>query len=537
MSRETGLAACDRNIRARMSVRTATHDARSPILAGPRERVRRDPVVVTVAALTLLAAVLRFTRIGHQGLWFDEANTALLVHLSPGKMLGLIPQRESTPPLYYCLAWIWARVFGYGETGLRSLSALAGILIVPVAYAAGAKLISRRAGVIAAALTACNPMLVWYSQEARSYSLLALLSACTLLTFAYARERPTPRALAWWVITAVLALATHYYALLAVVPEAVWLLALYHRRRTVQLAMALAAACGLGLMALAVSQNATGRANWIATAPLGRRLAEVAPQFLVGFGSIAYNGLVWAAIGLCLVALALLAAFGSPAERRRTLAVGAIAIGGLAINLAFVVAGIDDLLTRNMIALWIPAALLIAGSLAIARARWAGVAVTVGLCAIGIAAAVSVAANRDLQRPDWRGVARALGSQPELGSGGRVILIQHYKDLLPLSLYLPRLNASPPHAGVHVRELDIISFTDPRTAAFCWWGSACNLWPSRIQVTYAIPGFREAWRRRVYQFTIVRLVADRPRLLTPPIVSRALTATMLRSDGLLYQGS
>ena len=260
-------------------------------------------------------------------------------------------------------------------------------------------------------------------------------------------------------------LATHYYALLAVVPEAVWLLALYHRRRTVQLAMALAAACGLGLMALAVSQNATGRANWIATAPLGRRLAEVAPQFLVGFGSIAYNGLVWAAIGLCLVALALLATFGSPAERRRTLAVGAIAIGGLAINLAFVVAGIDDLLTRNMIALWIPAALLIAGSLAIARAHWAGVAVTVGLCAIGIAAAVSVAADRYLQRPDWRGVARVLGSRPALGSGGRAILIQHYKDLLPLSLNLPRLNALPPHAGVRVRELDIISFTDPRTAA------------------------------------------------------------------------
>jgi mannosyltransferase len=500
-----------------------------------RERVLRDPAVATVAALTVLAAVLRFTRIGHQGFWFDEANTAQLVHFSPGKMIGLIPRTESTPPLYYCLAWVWARVFGYGETGLRSLSALAGMLIVPVAYAAGAKLISRRAGVIAAALTACNPMLIWYSQEARSYSLLALLSACTLLTFAYARERPTPRALAWWVMSAVLALATHYYALLVVVPEAIWLLALFYRRRPVQLAMAVTAACGLGLMALAISQNSTGRANWIAIAPLGRRLAEVVPQLLVGFGSVAYNGLLWAAIVLCLVALALLATFGSPTERRRTLVVGAIAIAGLVINLALVAAGIDDLLTRNMIALWIPAALLIAGSLAIARARWAGVALTVGLCAIGMAAAVSVAANRYMQRPDWRGVARILGNQPALGSGGRAILIHHYKDLLPLSLYLPRLHNVPPNAGVRVRELDIISFTAPRTAAFCWWGSACNLWPSRIQVTYAIPGFREAWRRQIYQFTIVRLVADRPRLLTRAIVSRALTATIVQSDGLLDQ--
>jgi mannosyltransferase len=521
---------------ALVSVGALTGDARRDgTWAALRDRVLRDPAITTVAALTVLAAVLRFTRIGHQGFWFDEANTAQLVHFSPGEMIGRIPKTESTPPLYYCLAWVWARVFGYGETGLRSLSAAAGMLIVPVAYAAGAKLISRRAGVIAAALTACNPMLIWYSQEARSYSLLALLSACTLLTFVYAREHPTPRALAWWVITVVLALATHYYALLVIAPEAIWLLALYHRRRPVQLAMALTAVCGLGLMALAISQNSTGHASWIRSAPLGRRLAEVVPQFLVGFGSVAYNELVWAAIGLCLAALALLATFGSPAERRRTLVVGAIAIAGLVLNLALVAAGIDDLLTRNMIALWMPAALVIAGSLAIARARWAGVALTVGLCAIGIAAAVSVAANRTLQRPDWRGVARVVGSQPTLGSGGRAILIQHYKDLLPLSLYLSKLNALPPHAGVRVRELDVISFTDPRTGGFCWWGSACNLWPSRIQATYAIPGFREAWRRQIYQFTILRLVADRPRRLTPAIVSRALTATMLQSDGLLYQ--
>ena len=459
----------------------------------------RDPAIATVAALTVLAAVLRFTLIGHQGFWFDEANTAQLVHFSPGEMIGRIPRTESTPPLYYCLAWVWARVFGYGETGLRSLSALAGMLIVPVSYAAGAKLISRRAGVIAAALAACNPVLIWYSQEARSYSLLALLSACTLLTFAYARERPTPRALALWVMTALLlALATHYYALLVVVPEAISLLALYHRRRSVQLAMALAAACALGLMALAISQNSTGRGSWIAaTAPLGRRLAEVVPQFLVGFGSVAHTGLVWAAIGLCLGALALLATFGGRAERRRTLAVGAIAIAGLVINLALAAAGIDDLLTRNMIALWIPAALVIAGSLAIARARWAGVALTVGLCAIGIAAAVSVAADRSLQRPDWRGVARVLGSRPALGSGGRAILIQHYQDLLPLSLNLPRLNddrSTPACASARAGHHLVYR---PANGRLLLVGLGLQPVALTIQVTYAIPGFREAWRRRV----------------------------------------
>ena len=144
-----------------MSVGTLTEDVPRP---KPQRRepppsaraMLADPVILAVAALTVVAAVLRFTRLGYQGFWFDEGNTALLVHFSPGKMLGLIPQTESTPPLYYCLAWVWARIFGYGEAGLRSLSALAGVLTVPVMYAAAAKLISRRAGLIAAALAACN---------------------------------------------------------------------------------------------------------------------------------------------------------------------------------------------------------------------------------------------------------------------------------------------------------------------------------------------------------------------------------------------
>ena len=96
---------------------------------------------------------------------------------------------------------MWARVFGYGEAGLRSLSALAGVATVPVAYGAARKLISTRAGLIAAALTACNPLLIWYSQEARSYSLLVLLTAVALLAFAHARANPTPRALIAWTIT------------------------------------------------------------------------------------------------------------------------------------------------------------------------------------------------------------------------------------------------------------------------------------------------------------------------------------------------
>ena len=48
-------------------------------------------------------------------------------------------------------------------------------------------------------------------------------------------------------------------------------------------------------------------------------------------------------------------------------------------------------------------------------------------------------------------------------------------------------------------------------------------------------GSGTVWVRHAYQFTIMRLVADRPVALTPRMVSRALTATTLPRDELLWQ--
>jgi 4-amino-4-deoxy-L-arabinose transferase-like glycosyltransferase len=492
------------------------------------------PVLVAVATLTVLAAVLRFYRLGHQGFWFDEANTVLLVHLSPGKMLGLIPQSESTPPLYYCIAWVWARIFGFGEAGLRSLSAVAGVLVVPVAYGAGRKLISVRAGLIAAALTACSPLLVWYSQEARSYSLLVLFTAASLLAFAYVLARGTSRSVAAWVICSGLALATHYYAVLAVVPEAVWLVAVHRRSRAVQVGFAVVAVCGLALIPFAISQHGTGRlTHWISTVPLGRRTAQIFPQFAAGFGSVAHSVLEPLALALAIFGLVLLAVRSQREERVGGLIAAALVLAGLVLAFLLTAGGFDDLLTRNALALWIPAAIAVAGGFAARRARLVGLAAAVALCGIGVASTIGIATNRNYQRPDWRGVARVLGAQP--GPGGRAVFIQHYRDLLPLSLYLPGLR-SMGRDGATVSALDVVSFTSPPSAGFCWWGSACNLSPSRAQAAYAILGFRPAWRRRVYQFTVLHLVAVRGRgRVSPAAISRALVTTRYRNDELLIQ--
>jgi Dolichyl-phosphate-mannose-protein mannosyltransferase len=519
-----------------VSVGTLPRDVRRPIagLASWRDEVLGNPVVATLIGLTVLAAFLRFWRIGHQGFWFDEANTSADVQLSLGHMFGLLPQNETTPPLYYCIAWVWGRVFGFGQTSLRSISALAGVAAVPVVYLAASRLISRRGALIAAALTACNPFLIWYSQEFRPYELWVLLTAAGLYAFAIARVQPTPRAVLAWALISALALANHYYALLLVVPEAIWLLWMHRRNRFMLGAFVAVGACGLALLPLAISQNHTGNASWIAPIALGPRLGQIIPQFLIGFQAPAAHVLERIADVAVVIGLLLVVLRADRSEQRGAVIAGVLGISGLVINLLLIAAGIDDLITRNVIGLWVPGAVVVAAGLGARRARVLGLLATVSLCVVGVVAVVGVAVDRKFQRPDWHAVAHLLGTSPGPGIGARLILVQHYRDALPLSLYVPRMTFVHGREAVAVSEFDVVRISSPRVR-LCWWGAACNLSQSDLQRSYPLPRFHELWRRRQLQFTVVHMVSSKPIVVTRAMVSRILTATTLRRDELLLQ--
>ncbi|HEV2814066.1 MAG TPA: hypothetical protein VGW10_12510, partial [Solirubrobacteraceae bacterium] len=90
--------------------------------------------------IVALAAALRFVALGDQSYWYDEAVTVTVLDGSLGDVVDRLPDSESTPPLYYLAAWAWTQVAGLGEAGLRSLSAVAGLAAVPVAYLAAREL-------------------------------------------------------------------------------------------------------------------------------------------------------------------------------------------------------------------------------------------------------------------------------------------------------------------------------------------------------------------------------------------------------------
>ncbi len=221
-----------------------------------------------------LGLLLRVPTLDAQSFWIDEAFTVDLLRGG----LAELGNTESTPPLYYALAWVWSQVAGDGEFGLRMLSALLGAATVPAVFAAGAALGSRRVGLAAAALATVNPLLVWYSQEARAYALLLVLGTLSFAFFARALHEPRTRVLAGWAAASALALLTHYFAVFLVFPEAVWLLA-RHRRMGVVGAIAVPRSSvlpGAGVLTdeLVVIGRASVRPEPPPSLPGGLRLVE-----------------------------------------------------------------------------------------------------------------------------------------------------------------------------------------------------------------------------------------------------------------------
>jgi uncharacterized membrane protein len=146
--------------------------------------------VLFLFLLMIIALVVRAWGISRTNLWLDEANSWAVTRLPWSKMFANL---RSSPvgPLYFLLLKPWVLLFGDSEAALRAPSLIAGILVIPVTYAIGVRLLSRRAAMLGALLVVLSPLHLYYSQEARMYMLLTLLAGICVLAYACWRDAIT----------------------------------------------------------------------------------------------------------------------------------------------------------------------------------------------------------------------------------------------------------------------------------------------------------------------------------------------------------
>jgi hypothetical protein len=450
-------------------------------------------VAALLAGIVTVGFVVRFASLGVQSYHHDEVITAMrVIPGSFGEMLHKVKVSESNPPLYYVLAWGWSKAFGLEEVGLRSFSALVGTATVPVSYLVGRQLDGRRCGLILAAIVAVNPMLIWYSQEARSYALMVFFATLSLYFFLRAREGGRRRDLWLWALSSALALGSHYFAAFPAAIEGAWLLVAQRRRlRAVLPALAAVAATGLALLPLIAAQIQPKHIGWIEDSSILLRLWETGVSFLAGetghvIAEPPREGYALVPAVAVAVALALLALRGTARQRRGAAVSLVVGLGVVALALLAAAVGKDYVIERNLLPALVPLAAVVA--LGFTAAPRLSVPLVAGLCAYWLGFAVYVTQTPNLQRPDFRVAAQDLGAPRD-----RRAIVGWRLAADPIRWYLPG-KAVQIWGGEHrVREVDVLS--KPGVA-----GSAASL----------LRSFRAVETVRADRLTLTRYLAPHP---------------------------
>jgi mannosyltransferase len=190
----------------------------SPTTPTTAPRVRLETVVslTAVAVATIVAAALRLHALGAKSFWTDEGVSAAFIRLDWYNFARILWRREANMALYYLLLRAWGQL-GDSVAWIRAVSAIPAIVTVPVLYLATRRLFGRAAASVAAILLAMNAYHVRYAQEARSYSLVTFLVTVATYFFVRAVQEGRRRDWTWYIVTGVLAIYAHFFAVLVIV--------------------------------------------------------------------------------------------------------------------------------------------------------------------------------------------------------------------------------------------------------------------------------------------------------------------------------
>jgi mannosyltransferase len=439
-------------------------DRRRSVVSGPWSLIRSE--LFWVLALTLLGALLRLWMLGSKGLWYDEASTALMARAAPMQIIQFHWNAAfEHPPFWILLMRFWSTVFGQGEAALRLPSALAGALVAPMMWqiARTAWPNDRMTRLLAAGLVATSPVLVLYAQEARMYSLVAVLALVSV--YLGMRIPANPRALhvTAFVLTNWIMLGLHYYSALLVAIESAFLLVYAIRLRR-----------SVGVVALAAGLSIIPLLLWAWLAPGFRTTVDVVfmttggerrppVSFLDGFWRDAVFGAVrWqpprAALGYLLLPFLFTGvvqgfrkseaqgrAGSSPDAVRWEILFTAIFVVPLIVGLALT----GGMATRYL--LWVvPAAyLLIALGISTLWRLWRPLGV-VGLLVAGFVAVLGLGYYfTSYQKSEYREMAAYLTSQAAAEDG---IILEAPRQHLLTKYYLPTASRVYPMPAVNLPD-------------------------------------------------------------------------------------
>lgn len=210
-------------------------------------------IVVAAIGLRLIAI--------NQSLWLDEAiSVQTALNYSPIEIINQFAPKDFNPPLHYLILHFWLKIFPSIEFFIRLPSIIFALLTLIFVYKISLVTFKEiKTSILAMAILATSPLHIYYSQEARMYSLATLLATISFYWLLKLLKEPKWHNIFLYVITSILMVYTHYLTWLVVISQGLYILFVKRRLITIYIWIILSYILWLPifLQQLAIGQRTT----------------------------------------------------------------------------------------------------------------------------------------------------------------------------------------------------------------------------------------------------------------------------------------
>ncbi|HQQ62146.1 MAG TPA: glycosyltransferase family 39 protein [Pseudomonadales bacterium] len=167
---------------------------------------------VSLVLVILLGSIERIYGIDRQSLWSDELFAVMASYANNIRDIWPLLINDSHPPGYVAFMYWTLPLSHYSDFEIRLHALFFGIYWIPIVFYIGKRWFSPEVGLLAAALTASAHPAIYYSQEARAYTMLVTFILANLACYLEILFRENPRKifLYGFITTTILSLYFHY---------------------------------------------------------------------------------------------------------------------------------------------------------------------------------------------------------------------------------------------------------------------------------------------------------------------------------------
>ena len=178
---------------------------------------------MAIIIILIFSFVLRLIGI-NQSLWLDEAISVNIAKLPIDSIVTRFSIHDFHPPLYYWFLNIWIKIFGDQVWVMRLSSILFSLITIWLVYKIGKEIKDQKTGLWAAILTGINPLLIYFSQELRMYSLVTMWLIASICFLVKMLKKPNWKNILGFNIMTGLSFVTFYGSIFLIGAEILYIL-------------------------------------------------------------------------------------------------------------------------------------------------------------------------------------------------------------------------------------------------------------------------------------------------------------------------